>query len=100
MKKIMMFAMLCCFGAANSFGASVRDVSLDKGLGFLAYVVIGIGATTSLTCIISGGVLMGSDAQKGKMLIAGGLAIPVLMAVVWYIFENVMGIKLDLSSSL
>ena len=47
-----------------------------------------------------GGYQMSQDSGKGKMTVAAGVLIPVFLAVVYYIFKNVLKIDIDFQSTL
>ena len=47
-----------------------------------------------------GGYQMSQDSGKGKMTVAAGVLIPVFLAVVYYIFKEVLKIDLTFSPTL
>ena len=55
---------------------------------------------TSLILIGVGGYQMSQDSGKGKMTVAAGVLIPVFLAVVYYIFKEVLKIDLTFSPTL
>ena len=80
--------------------AAVQQVTLDTGLGYVGYFIIGMIMLTSLILIGVGGYQMSQDSGKGKMTVAAGVLIPVFLAVVYYIFKTVLKIDLDFSPNL
>ena len=80
--------------------AAIQQVTLDQGLGFVGYFVIGMIMLTSLILIGVGGYQLSQDSGKGKMTIAAGVLIPVFLAVVYWIFKNILKIDLDFSPTL
>ena len=80
--------------------ASIQQVTLDQGLGFVGYFIIGMIMLTSLILIGVGGYQLSQDSGRGKMTIAGGVLTPVFLAVVYWIFKNILNIDLDFVSNL
>ena len=80
--------------------ASIQQVTLDQGLGFVGYFIIGMIMLTSLILIGVGGYQLSQDSGRGKMTIAGGVLTPVCLAVVYWIFKNILNIDLDFISNL
>ncbi|MBO4632843.1 MAG: hypothetical protein J5858_13045 [Lentisphaeria bacterium] len=80
--------------------AAIQQVSLQTGLGYVGYFIIGMIMLTSLILIGVGGYQMSQDSGKGKMTVAAGVLIPVFLAVVYYIFKNVLKVDLDFSPNL
>ena len=80
--------------------AAVQQVTLESGLGYVGYFIIGMIMLTSLILIGVGGYQMSQDSGKGKMTVAAGVLIPVFLAVVYYIFKNVLKIDIDFQSTL
>lgn len=80
--------------------AAVQQVTLESGLGYVGYFIIGMIMLTSLILIGVGGFQMSQDSGKGKMTVAAGVLIPVFLAVVYYIFKNVLKIDINFQSTL
>lgn len=80
--------------------AAVQQVTLESGLGYVGYFIIGMIMLTSLILIGVGGYQMSQDSGKGKMTVAAGVLIPVFLAVVYYIFKEVLKIDLTFSPTL
>ncbi|MDD5596457.1 MAG: hypothetical protein PHV82_00845 [Victivallaceae bacterium] len=95
-----LLALLALFGLPGRVQAAVQQVTLEAGLGYVGYFIIGMIMLTSLILIGVGGYQMSQDSGKGKMTVAAGVLIPVFLAVVYYIFKNVLKIDIDFQSSL
>ena len=80
--------------------AAVQQVTLESGLGYVGYFIVGMIMLTSLILIGVGGYQMSQDSGKGKMTVAAGVLIPVFLAVVYYIFKEVLKIDLTFSPTL
>lgn len=80
--------------------AAVQQVTLESGLGYVGYFIVGMIMLTSLILIGVGGYQMSQDSGKGKMTVAAGVLIPVFLAVVYYIFKTVLKIDLNFSPTL
>ena len=80
--------------------AAVQQVTLEQGLGFVGYFIIGMIMLTSLILIGVGGYQLSQDSGKGKMTIAAGVLIPVFLAVVYWIFKNIRKIDVDFCPTL
>ncbi len=100
-KKAKAFFIYCVvLGMSARADAAVKNVTLESGLGYVGYFIIGMIMLTSLILIGVGGYQMSQDSGKGKMTVAAGVLIPVFLAVVYYIFKNVLGISLDFQAAL
>jgi len=100
-KKAKAFFIYCvALGAAARADAAVKNVTLESGLGYVGYFIIGMIMLTSLILIGVGGYQMSQDSGKGKMTVAAGVLIPVFLAVVYYIFKNVLGMSFDFQATL
>ncbi len=88
------------FALPSRAHAAVQQVTLESGLGYVGYFIIGMIMLTSLILIGVGGYQMSQDSGKGKMTVAAGVLIPVFLAVVYYIFKNVLKIDVDFQSTL
>ena len=97
-KAVAIGVMLAMTRQLNA--SSIQQVTLDQGLGFVGYFVIGMIMLTSLILIGVGGYQLSQDSGKGKMTIAAGVLIPVFLAVVYWIFKNILKIDLDFSPTL
>ena len=97
-KAVAIGVMLAMTRQLNA--SSIQQVTLDQGLGFVGYFVIGMIMLTSLILIGVGGYQLSQDSGKGKMTIAAGVLIPVFLAVVHWIFKNVLKIDLTFAPTL
>lgn len=97
--KVFWVAMTMLFITRRA-DAAVQQVSLEQGLGYVGYFIIGMIMLTSLILIGVGGYQLSQDSGKGKMTIAAGVLIPVFLAVVYYIFKTVLKINIDFSPDL
>ncbi len=99
--KIKAFIATCVvLGMSARADAAVKNVTLESGLGYVGYFIIGMIMLTSLILIGVGGYQMSQDSGKGKMTVAAGVLIPVFLAVVYYIFKNVLGMSFDFQATL
>lgn len=96
----MYLVMLVGLAYMLQLHAAPQQVTLEAGLGYVGYFIVGMIMLTSLILIGVGGYQLSQDSGKGKMTIAAGVLIPVFLAVVYYIFKNVMKISFDLIPSL
>ncbi|MFA6714638.1 MAG: hypothetical protein WCS27_04640 [Victivallaceae bacterium] len=99
-KRKWLLGLLALFGVSSRVQASVQQVTLESGLGYVGYFIVGMIMLTSLILIGVGGYQMSQDSGKGKMTVAAGVLIPVFLAVVYYIFKNILKIDIDFQSSL
>ena len=97
--KVMLAAMTTLLITRRA-DAAVQQISLEQGLGYVGYFIIGMIMLTSLILIGVGGYQLSQDSGKGKMTIAAGVLIPVFLAVVYYIFKTVLKINIDFSPDL
>ncbi len=93
-------ALLTLMSLPSQAHAAIQQVTLETGLGYVGYFVIGMIMLTSLILIGVGGYQMSQDSGKGKMTVAAGVLIPVFLAVVYYIFKNVLKIDIDFQATL
>lgn len=94
------FVYVIALGMATRADAAVKNVTLESGLGYVGYFIIGMIMLTSLILIGVGGYQMSQDSGKGKMTVAAGVLIPVFLGVVYYIFKNILGISFDFQATL
>ena len=93
-------ALLFWLALPSRVHAAIQQVTLEAGLGYVGYFIIGMIMLTSLILIGVGGYQMSQDSGKGKMTVAVGVLIPVFLAVVYYIFRTVLNIDLNFSPTL
>lgn len=100
-KKIkLLFSALFLVLLTRRLEAAPQQVTLEQGLGYVGYFIVGMIMLTSLILIGVGGYQLSQDSGKGKMTIAAGVLIPVFLAVVYYVFKNVMKVNIDFSPTL
>lgn len=99
-KKKYAWALLGLMVLPAKAQAAVQQVTLESGLGYVGYFIVGMIMLTSLILIGVGGYQMSQDSGKGKMTVAAGVLIPVFLAVVYYIFKEVLKIDLTFSPTL
>lgn len=97
--KIMLTAGLMTAYARRA-NAAVTQVTLEQGLGYVGYLIIGMIMITSLILIGVGGYQLSQDSGKGKLTIAAGVLIPVFIAIVYYVFKSILKINIDFTSTL
>ncbi|WP_288592828.1 hypothetical protein [uncultured Victivallis sp.] len=99
-QKKYAWALLGLMALPVKVQAAVQQVTLESGLGYVGYFIVGMIMLTSLILIGVGGYQMSQDSGKGKMTVAAGVLIPVFLAVVYYIFKEVLKIDLTFSPTL
>ena len=99
-QKKYAWALLALMALPAKAQAAVQQVTLESGLGYVGYFIVGMIMLTSLILIGVGGYQMSQDSGKGKMTVAAGVLIPVFLAVVYYIFKEVLKIDLTFSPTL
>ena len=97
--KIMLTAGLMTAYVRRA-NAAVTQVTLEQGLGYVGYLIIGMIMITSLILIGVGGYQLSQDSGKGKLTIAAGVLIPVFIAIVYYVFKSILKINIDFTSTL
>ena len=75
-------------------------VDASSGLGYVQWIIMAIGLIFTLIMGISCGFAFKNDAANAKAQLIGTIMIPVLFAIVLYIFNKTLGITLTASSSL
>lgn len=83
----------------KTFAAST-GVDASSGLGYVQWVIMAIGLIFTLIMGISTGFAFKNDAANAKAQLIGTILIPVLFAIVLYIFNKTLGISLNASSGL
>ena len=99
-QKKYAWALLGLMALPAKVQTAVQQVTLESGLGYVGYFIVGMIMLTSLILIGVGGYQMSQDSGKGKMTVAAGVLIPVFLAVVYYIFKEVLKIDLTFSPTL
>ena len=99
--KSKLLAWLFIFSLAVSPGyAYGTGVDAASGLGYVQWIIMAIGLIFTLIMGISCGFAFKNDAANAKAQLIGTIMIPVLFAIILYIFNKTLGITLTSSSSL
>ena len=83
------------FAAPGSYG-----IDASSGLGYVQWIIMAIGLIFTLIMGISAGFAFKNDAANAKAQLIGTILIPVLFAIILYIFNQTLGISLNSSSGL
>ena len=75
-------------------------IDASSGLGYVQWIIMAIGLIFTLIMGISTGFAFKNDAANAKAQLIGTILIPVLFAIVLYIFNKTLGISLNASSGL
>lgn len=85
---------------ANRAMAGPSGIDAASGLGYVQWVIMAIGLIFTLIMGISTGFAFKNDAANAKAQLIGTILIPVLFAIVLYIFNKTLGISLNSTSGL
>ena len=88
------YATMCRAWAVNT------GIDASSGLGYVQWIIMAIGLIFTLIMGISTGFAFKNDAANAKAQLIGTILIPVLFAIVLYIFNKTLGISLNASSGL
>ena len=88
------YATMCRAWAVNT------GIDASSGLGYVQWIIMAIGLIFTLIMGISTGFAFKYDAANAKAQLIGTILIPVLFAIVLYIFNKTLGISLNASSGL
>ncbi len=100
-KKIMgIYFTWMTMSQSFALGGSGTGISASSGLGYVKWIIMAIGLIFTLIMGISTGFAFKNDAANAKAQLIGTIMIPVLFAIVIYIFNQTLGISLDASSGL
>lgn len=80
--------------------AATTGIDASSGLGYVQWIIMAIGLIFTLIMGISTGFAFKNDAANAKAQLIGTILIPVLFAIVLYIFNKTLGISLNASSGL
>lgn len=97
-KKLVGF--LATYGTMCRTFAVNTGIDASSGLGYLQWIIMAIGLVFALIMGISTGFAFKNDAASAKAQLIGTIMIPVLFAIVQYIFNKTLGISLNVSSGL
>ena len=84
----------------EAFAAYGTGVDASSGLGYVQWIIMAIGLVFTLIMGISCGFAFKNDAANAKAQLIGTIMIPVLFAIIIYIFNKTLGITLTSSSTL
>ena len=99
-KIIKLTTLLLCFSAHNLFAYSSSGIDATSGLGYIQWLILAIGLIFTLIMGISCGFAFKHDAANAKAQLIGTIMIPILSAIILYIYNKTLGISLDSNSSL
>ena len=85
---------------SEAFAAYGTGVDASSGLGYVQWIIMAIGLVFTLIMGISCGFAFKNDAANAKAQLIGTIMIPVLFAIIIYIFNKTLGISLTSSSTL
>ena len=85
---------------SEAFAAYGTGVDASSGLGYVQWIIMAIGLVFTLIMAISCGFAFKNDAANAKAQLIGTIMIPVLFAIIIYIFNKTLGITLTSSSTL
>jgi len=84
----------------EAFAAYGTGVDASSGLGYVQWIIMAVGLIFTLIMGISYGFAFKNDAANAKAQLIGTIMIPVLFAIILYIFNKTLGITLTSSSTL
>ncbi len=97
-KKLVGF--LATYATMSRAFAVSTGIDASSGLGYVQWIIMAIGLIFTLIMGISTGFAFKNDAANAKAQLIGTILIPVLFAIVLYIFNKTLGISLNASSGL
>ncbi len=100
LKSKAVIVFLTIYGTTNSAWALNTGIDASSGLGYVQWVIMAIGLIFTLIMGISTGFAFKNDAANAKAQLIGTILIPVLFAIVLYIFNKTLGISLNASDGL
>ena len=77
-----------------------HGIDASSGLGYVQWIIMAIGLIFTLIMGISTGFAFKNDAANAKAQLIGTILIPILFAIILYIFNQTLGISLNSSSGL
>ena len=86
------YATMCRAFAANT------GIDASSGLGYVQWIIMAIGLIFTLIVGISTGFAFKNDAANAKAQLIGTILIPVLSAIVLYIYNKTLGVSPNASS--
>lgn len=89
-----------CVAMSQASAAFGTGVDASSGLGYVQWIIMAVGLIFTLIMGISCGFAFKNDAANAKAQLIGTIMIPVLFAIILYIFNKTLGITLTSSSTL
>jgi hypothetical protein len=101
LSKVVKFTVvILCFSAQNLWAYNSSGIDATSGLGYIQWLILAIGLIFTLIMGISCGFAFKHDAANAKAQLIGTIMIPILSAIILYIYNKTLGISLDSNSSL
>ena len=101
LSKVVKFTIvILCFSAQNLWAYNSSGIDATSGLGYIQWLILAIGLIFTLIMGISCGFAFKHDAANAKAQLIGTIMIPILSAIILYIYNKTLGISLDSNSSL
>ena len=101
LSKVIKFTIvILCFSAQNLWAYNSSGIDATSGLGYIQWLILAIGLIFTLIMGISCGFAFKHDAANAKAQLIGTIMIPILSAIILYIYNKTLGISLDSNSSL
>lgn len=100
LKSKKLAGFLATYATMSRAWAVNTGIDASSGLGYVQWIIMAIGLIFTLIMGISTGFAFKNDAANAKAQLIGTILIPVLFAIVLYIFNKTLGISLNASSGL
>ena len=101
LSRVIKFTMLVLFfSCQNLWAYGSSGIDATSGLGYIQWLILAIGLIFTLIMGISCGFAFKHDAANAKAQLIGTIMIPILSAIILYIYNKTLGISLDSNSSL
>ena len=99
--KKLMAGLLAVVAVNQAFALpGGHGIDASSGLGYVQWIIMAIGLIFTLIMGISTGFAFKNDAANAKAQLIGTILIPILFAIILYIFNQTLGISLNSTSSL
>lgn len=98
--KLLIGLSITCVAMSQASAAFGTGVDASSGLGYVQWIIMAVGLIFTLIMGISCGFAFKNDAANAKAQLIGTIMIPVLFAIILYIFNKTLGITLTSSSTL
>lgn len=99
MKKVLKPVAFLFAAIASTCAHAAEAIEASKGLGYVMWIIIGIGSIVTVIMAISTGFAFRNDSANAKAQLVGTVMIPILIGIVIYLFKK-LGVELTPSSSL